>query len=237
MSHQNPSPNMVAPVGESAGSSGGLPASPLVVIHAHEMFQPTVYPPPPPDQQAAFPYTLTQSLKYPQPRQISRAQFQREQFQQEQIHQQHKLQQLLQRNLQFRMQQLFALEQNLVENPSLYEQKGEYKPFSRLPAQVSAHSVPGSDSATLLNNPPITSVLQSASGESEKNALTSDTLSQARAYNQGYMPNGAAGGHPNLGQPAPGAVPLLPNQGRVVQSGPIRVLCIADVRGRNGHES
>ncbi|ORY61296.1 uncharacterized protein BCR38DRAFT_31284 [Pseudomassariella vexata] len=50
-------------------------------------------------------------------------------------------------------------------------------------------------------------------------------------YNsQGYMPNGAPGGHPNL-QPAPGATPLLPNQGRVLQTGPIRVLCIADVRG------
>ncbi|KAI1434746.1 hypothetical protein GGR50DRAFT_660665 [Xylaria sp. CBS 124048] len=42
----------------------------------------------------------------------------------------------------------------------------------------------------------------------------------------GYMPNGA----PASG-PVPGATPLLPNQGRVVQLGPIRVLCIADVRG------
>ncbi|KAK2074595.1 hypothetical protein P8C59_008790 [Phyllachora maydis] len=45
-------------------------------------------------------------------------------------------------------------------------------------------------------------------------------------YNQGYMANGA----PHQG-PVPGAIPLLPNQGRVVQSGPIRLLCIADVRG------
>ncbi|KAK9413147.1 putative DUF2433 domain-containing protein [Seiridium unicorne] len=44
--------------------------------------------------------------------------------------------------------------------------------------------------------------------------------------NQGYLPNGA-----NNIQPAPGATPLLPNQGRVLQTGPIRVLCIADVRG------
>lgn len=29
----------------------------------------------------------------------------------------------------------------------------------------------------------------------------------------------------------PGAVPLLPNQGRVIQQGPVRVLCVADVRG------
>lgn len=57
--------------------------------------------------------------------------------------------------------------------------------------------------------------------------------SQQRSYNsQGYMPNGAPSSHPNPGQPAPGAVPLLPNQGRVIQSGPIRVLCIADVRGK-----
>lgn len=48
-------------------------------------------------------------------------------------------------------------------------------------------------------------------------------------YNQqGYLPNGA-----NNIQPAPGATPLLPNQGRVLQTGPIRVLCIADVRGKN----
>ncbi|KAK1755645.1 hypothetical protein QBC47DRAFT_192185 [Echria macrotheca] len=42
-----------------------------------------------------------------------------------------------------------------------------------------------------------------------------------------YLANGAT---PHAG-PAPGAVPLLPNQGRVIQTGPIRVLCIADVRG------
>ncbi len=45
--------------------------------------------------------------------------------------------------------------------------------------------------------------------------------------NQGYLPNGSA---PHQG-PVPGATPLLPNQGRVIQTGPIRVLCIADVRG------
>ncbi|KAK4190910.1 hypothetical protein QBC35DRAFT_402611 [Podospora australis] len=43
----------------------------------------------------------------------------------------------------------------------------------------------------------------------------------------GYLPNGAA---PQTA-PAPGAQPLLPNQGRIIQTGPIRVLCIADVRG------
>ncbi|KAK8111409.1 calcineurin-like phosphoesterase [Apiospora kogelbergensis] len=61
--------------------------------------------------------------------------------------------------------------------------------------------------------------------------MTDPHLQQPRQpYNQGYMPNGAPGSHPNL-QPAPGATPLLPNQGRVIQTGPIRVLCIADVRG------
>lgn len=50
---------------------------------------------------------------------------------------------------------------------------------------------------------------------------------QPRPYNNpGYLQNGAGG------LPPPGAAPLLPNQGRVIQTGPIRVLCIADVRGK-----
>ena len=49
------------------------------------------------------------------------------------------------------------------------------------------------------------------------------------AYN---MANGAAG-IPAV--PPPGAAPLLPNQGRIVQAGPVRVLCIADVRGSSLH--
>jgi hypothetical protein len=59
--------------------------------------------------------------------------------------------------------------------------------------------------------------------------LMNDLFQQPRQpfNNQGYMPNGA----PASG-PVPGATPLLPNQGRVLQQGPIRVLCIADVRGR-----
>ncbi|TKX24806.1 hypothetical protein C1H76_2981 [Elsinoe australis] len=48
---------------------------------------------------------------------------------------------------------------------------------------------------------------------------------QPRAYSQAYLPNGTPSG------PVPGAAPLLPNQGRVVQASGIRVLCIADVRG------
>ncbi|KAJ4155366.1 hypothetical protein LMH87_000617 [Akanthomyces muscarius] len=50
-------------------------------------------------------------------------------------------------------------------------------------------------------------------------------MAAPRTYNnnQGYMQNG--------GVPQPGAAPLLPNQGRVIQNGPMRVLCIADVRG------
>ncbi|KAI9732802.1 MAG: hypothetical protein M1834_003740 [Cirrosporium novae-zelandiae] len=43
--------------------------------------------------------------------------------------------------------------------------------------------------------------------------------------NPGYLPNGASG------TPAPGATPLLPNNGRVIQSNGARVLCVADVRG------
>ena len=43
--------------------------------------------------------------------------------------------------------------------------------------------------------------------------------------NQGYLPNATASG------PTPGAQALLPNNGRIIQSGPIRVLCVADVRG------
>lgn len=38
----------------------------------------------------------------------------------------------------------------------------------------------------------------------------------------GYLANGT-----------PGATPLLPNNGRVLQSGPTRILCVADVRGKN----
>jgi hypothetical protein len=50
---------------------------------------------------------------------------------------------------------------------------------------------------------------------------------QSRPYNQAaYLPNG---GLPS--GPTPGAIPLLPNQGRVIQQGSVRVLCIADVRG------
>ncbi|CAI4220012.1 unnamed protein product [Parascedosporium putredinis] len=49
-------------------------------------------------------------------------------------------------------------------------------------------------------------------------------MAAPRLYNNsGYLPNGAT----NL---PPGAA-LLPNQGRIIQTGPIRVLCIADVRG------
>lgn len=52
---------------------------------------------------------------------------------------------------------------------------------------------------------------------------------QPRPYPGNYLPNGGASSAPS--GPAPGAVPLLPNQGRVIQQGSARVLCIADVRG------
>ena len=45
---------------------------------------------------------------------------------------------------------------------------------------------------------------------------------------QGYPPNGL----PNLPQGPSTAAPLLPNGGRVIQNGPVRVLCVADVRGK-----
>lgn len=54
---------------------------------------------------------------------------------------------------------------------------------------------------------------------------------QPRPYPGSYLPNGGAPGVPS--GPAPGAVPLLPNQGRVIQQGSVRVLCIADVRGQH----
>jgi hypothetical protein len=43
--------------------------------------------------------------------------------------------------------------------------------------------------------------------------------------NQGYLANGNSSG------PTPGAQALLPNNGRVIETGGKRVLCIADVRG------
>ncbi|ORY17474.1 hypothetical protein BCR34DRAFT_454548, partial [Clohesyomyces aquaticus] len=49
---------------------------------------------------------------------------------------------------------------------------------------------------------------------------------QPRPYPPSYLPNGGA-----PSGPVPGAAPLLPNQGRVIQTGSARVLCVADVRG------
>lgn len=51
---------------------------------------------------------------------------------------------------------------------------------------------------------------------------------QQPSYNQAYMPNGAVAGHTSI---PPGATPLLPNNGRIIQTGGVRVLCVADVRG------
>jgi hypothetical protein len=48
--------------------------------------------------------------------------------------------------------------------------------------------------------------------------------------NQGYLPNGATGA-PGSGPIPSTATALLPNNGRIVQAGAIRVLCVADVRG------
>lgn len=59
--------------------------------------------------------------------------------------------------------------------------------------------------------------------------MASQAPNQPRPYPGSYLPNGGGAGAPS--GPAPGAVPLLPNQGRVIQQGSARVLCIADVRG------
>ncbi|CAA9966142.1 Ser/Thr protein phosphatase family protein [Pyrenophora teres f. maculata] len=64
---------------------------------------------------------------------------------------------------------------------------------------------------------------------SASNHMASQAPNQPRPYPGSYLPNGGAPGGPS--GPAPGAVPLLPNQGRVIQQGSVRVLCIADVRG------
>ena len=46
-------------------------------------------------------------------------------------------------------------------------------------------------------------------------------------YSQvGYMPNGAPSG------PSSAAATIAATQARVVQQGPVRLLCIADVRGK-----
>ncbi|KAF2139410.1 uncharacterized protein K452DRAFT_254796 [Aplosporella prunicola CBS 121167] len=55
---------------------------------------------------------------------------------------------------------------------------------------------------------------------------TQQAPTQQRPYNSPYMANGG----PAPG-PVPGAQPLLPNQGRVIQNANSRILCIADVRG------
>ena len=74
-----------------------------------------------------------------------------------------------------------------------------------------------------------------ASASQQHVTLKTNTIQQApnqpRPYPGNYLPNGGAPGGPS--GPAPGAVPLLPNQGRVIQQGSVRVLCIADVRGEH----
>ena len=57
------------------------------------------------------------------------------------------------------------------------------------------------------------------------------TQAQQAPYYPPYnssMPNGS----PRPGPPA-SAAPLLPNQGRVVQQGSTRILCVADIRGKS----
>ncbi len=59
---------------------------------------------------------------------------------------------------------------------------------------------------------------------------------QPPPYNNGYLPNGAPPTGPGAaGGSVSGATPLPPNQGRVIQAGATRVLCVADVRGISSH--
>lgn len=52
------------------------------------------------------------------------------------------------------------------------------------------------------------------------------------SYNQGHLPNGATGAPAQgAGSAAGPGSTFLPNSGRVIQSGGVRVLCVADVRG------
>ncbi|KAI9724166.1 MAG: hypothetical protein M1828_003911 [Chrysothrix sp. TS-e1954] len=71
--------------------------------------------------------------------------------------------------------------------------------------------------------------IQSPFHDSSSRTLTPTQQStrQFNNNNNGYLPNGA----PPSSGPVPGAAPLLPNQGRIVQQGSTRILCIADVRG------
>ncbi|KAJ5914933.1 hypothetical protein N7504_003816 [Penicillium tannophilum] len=55
-------------------------------------------------------------------------------------------------------------------------------------------------------------------------------MASPRPHNFGPQGYPLANGAPQAGPP-PGATPLLPNNGRVIQNGPTRILCIADVRG------
>jgi hypothetical protein len=54
--------------------------------------------------------------------------------------------------------------------------------------------------------------------------LTFNSQPRPQYPTQPYLQNGTSG-------PVPGAQPLLPNNGRIIQAGPTRVLCVADVRG------
>ena len=66
-----------------------------------------------------------------------------------------------------------------------------------------------------------------------RDALADVLLLQPRPHtfnNQAYLPNGATGGPGNTAASSM-ASNLLPNNGRLVQNGGVRILCVADVRG------
>lgn len=49
-------------------------------------------------------------------------------------------------------------------------------------------------------------------------------------YNQSHLPNGATNA-PSMSSAAGSGSNFLPNNGRVIQTGGVRILCVADVRG------
>lgn len=99
---------------------------------------------------------------------------------------------------------------------------------SRAPLDSASHRIPWLQyvcPSSPAASPPLPCHVHDADAASPQQAPN-----QPRPYPGNYMPNGGAPGVPS--GPAPGAIPLLPNQGRVIQQGSIRVLCIADVRGK-----
>jgi hypothetical protein len=121
----------------------------------------------------------------------------------------------------------------LEEALSILSFAAHYRSF--LPAEfphppVSRNVIPGLFSSPPTPTPWLRYVLNphpSSSSGVPYTHLSQQAPNQPRPYpGNNYHSNGTA-----PSGPVPGAVPLLPNQGRVIQQGSVRVLCIADVRG------